>query len=171
MQTLQIPLTEAPLAITLLLLFLAHLLGDFVLQPNKWVRIKAAKGARSRAFWWHILIHGALSWLFIFKLKFWPWALAIMVLHAAIDQYKYKVDQKNGTHLPSKRRMFWWDQFLHLATLLLIGFSWASVQLSHSLEGYTATFDQLTAGLSSLWTWKNILLLTLILFLTNPAAD
>jgi len=41
-------------------LLMAHILGDFVLQPDKWVQDKRAKKHRSSFLYWHIALHTIL---------------------------------------------------------------------------------------------------------------
>ncbi|HEU0137872.1 MAG TPA: DUF3307 domain-containing protein, partial [Flavobacterium sp.] len=43
-------------------LLLAHLLGDFLLQPNSWVADKEQRKHRSIYLYLHTLLHGALAW-------------------------------------------------------------------------------------------------------------
>ena len=65
-------------------MFLAHLVGDFVLQ---WDRLARWKG---RA-WQGVVAHGAIVWLVtwavsaVFDRGWWPWALFIGVTHTLID--------------------------------------------------------------------------------------
>ena len=42
-------------------LFLAHLLGDFLLQPDSWVANKQSKKQKSIYLYIHILLHGFLG--------------------------------------------------------------------------------------------------------------
>ena len=53
-------------------LLLAHVLGDFVLQSEKWVLDKMAKKHRSKYLYMHLLVH--LSILFVilqFNIYYW----------------------------------------------------------------------------------------------------
>jgi len=135
--------------ITFIKLLPAHLLGDFVLQPNSWVREKERLKAKSPKIYYHVLIHGVLSFLFVGELRFWLWALVIMLSHLLIDLSKlYFQKEKN------KRTWFWIDQLLHIIVLLVVSYFWGNKAIDFS----------------NLWSAKNILLYTCILLQATPAA-
>lgn len=93
-------------------LLLAHLIGDFVLQPASWVEEKERRKARSPKLYFHVLIHFALLMLIVGDLDFWRYALPIAALHLAIDALKLY-----SQNARSKRRWFFIDQALHLTVL------------------------------------------------------
>lgn len=164
------------LSLTWLLLLLAHLLGDFVLQPATWVKKKARLGIKSPAFWWHITLHGALSWLLIARLEFWPWALAITLLHGGVDQLKFYMEKKGNLSADSitgypgyRRRWFWWDQLLHVVILTVIAVLWQA-QSAHNMDGLSTLISDIWGQLKECWTPDHILLVTLVIFLTSPSA-
>ncbi|MBF0693530.1 MAG: DUF3307 domain-containing protein [Flavobacterium sp.] len=107
-------------------LLLAHLLGDFIMQPNSWIADKERKKHLSLYLYRHSLIHGALAYLLISDYNFWPYALLLVLIHFAIDLTKLHFQ----TPL-TKRRWFIVDQLLHLASLILIAIMWHKVDLSH----------------------------------------
>ena len=45
-------------------ILLAHILGDFLLQPKSWVIEKEKKKAASPKLYFHVLIHGILVMVF-----------------------------------------------------------------------------------------------------------
>jgi len=98
-------------------LFLAHLLGDFLLQPTAWVKDKEQHKQRSLYLYLHILLHGILAWIIVGEMAFGKWALALALTHGLIDLMKLHF-QKNKT----KRLWFAIDQVLHLLILLGIAF-------------------------------------------------
>ena len=103
----------------LLLLLLAHFIGDFVLQPNEWVKSKFKKGLKSLGFWKHILAHALL--LFLIGLILPAYALpllTVLVGHIVIDAIKitYLRYSHNET---SRLYAFIVDQILHI--LLIFG--------------------------------------------------
>ena len=163
--------TAILMKIVLLLIF-AQLLGDFVLQPAKWVREKARSGFHSKTFWYHILLHGLLSWLLIFDRQFWPWALAIMIIHGCIDQWKRfmqgRARSKPGSQ-QKKGQYFWIDQLLHISSLLIIALLWQTFAGQED-GGQAAPLTTIIAGFKAWWTTRHILLLTLLIFLTSPSA-
>ncbi|HLN94655.1 MAG TPA: DUF3307 domain-containing protein [Flavobacterium sp.] len=96
-------------------LFLAHLLGDFLLQPNSWVRNKEEKKLRSPYLYLHTLLHGVLAFAVAGKEGFWVYAMVLAVVHGGIDAAKL-VLQRDAT----KRQWFIIDQLLHIASICLI---------------------------------------------------
>ncbi|MDN3690285.1 DUF3307 domain-containing protein [Cyclobacterium jeungdonense] len=95
-------------------LILAHLLGDFLLQPGSWVKAKETKKLRAIPLYLHLLVHGILILVLVADLEFWPYLLAIVLGHGIIDMVKIQA-QKPGT----RRYWFFVDQGAHLITLLL----------------------------------------------------
>lgn len=95
-------------------LLLAHLLGDFIWQPNSWVADKEIKKHKSIYLYIHILLHGALAAILVGEINFIPYAVIIAVTHGIVDLIKLNF-QKNKT----KRTWFVVDQIAHI--LILIG--------------------------------------------------
>ncbi|AWI26160.1 DUF3307 domain-containing protein [Flavobacterium pallidum] len=96
-------------------LLLAHLIGDFILQPTSWVVEKEQKKHKSIYLWIHILLHGILAWLMIREIRFIWFALMLAASHGLIDVLKLHF-QKPKT----KRSWFIADQLMHVATLMVI---------------------------------------------------
>ncbi len=102
--------------IELFLKFLiAHLLGDFVLQPNSWVKDKKENKIKSQYLYFHILVHFVLLLvLTAFQSKYIVGILLICALHFVIDCFKiYNESSANKT------RSFFLDQIFHIITLLV----------------------------------------------------
>ena len=96
-------------------LIVAHLMGEFLLQPTSWVKEKEVHKSKSIKFYLHFLIHGALVLLFLWDMGLWPVAVSITLSHAVIDLLKtYSQRPKTTT------RWFFLDQFLHLLSILVI---------------------------------------------------
>ncbi len=110
--------------IILLKLILAHLIGDFVLQPLRWVRHKETHKLGSWVFYVHALLHGALVMLLLWDWGSWLIALVVMAVHAAIDALKLYA-QRAKTQI----RWFAIDQGLHLVSLIAVWLVWTSPQL------------------------------------------
>jgi len=111
--------------ILFLQLFLAHILGDFVLQTNAIVKSKLKNKLRSPAFYLHIALHGILVMALVWDLNFWLPALVIMVTHLLIDLIRI--------YLPSKKHnaaYFLLDQSLHILVLLGVVLWWQESTLS-----------------------------------------
>jgi hypothetical protein len=135
--------------IVLLKLLIAHLTGDFLLQPGKWVKAKEAKKLGAWQLYVHSLLHGLLFLLLMWDINFWMWALLVAFVHLIIDSFKLLV-QKNNT----KRVLFFIDQLLHLISIYAI-WLW--------YEGKYFSF-------SFLKNTNLLLLITLIIFLTKPVS-
>ena len=101
-------------------LLLAHLLGDFLLQPTSWVIDKESKKHKSMYLYVHIALHGLLAWLLVGFLDFGWFALFTAISHGFIDFMKLYF-QKPET----KRNWFVIDQILHL--ILIFNFLMAII--------------------------------------------
>lgn len=113
--------------ILLIRLILAHLIGDFALQPRAWVEEKETKKAKSIKLYLHALIHGALALLLLWDFSCWPLAAVVAVLHLVIDTIKlYSQKEENKT------KWFFIDQALHIVSILLLLFVWFSPQIDLS---------------------------------------
>lgn len=135
--------------IVLLKLLLAHLAGDFILQPDTWVRDKEAKKYRSAKLYLHVLLHGLVAWALVWDISFWPWAIAIAVSHYVIDFTKIMF-QKNDS------KIFWFavDQFMHILVIVLIWYQWQQPLLN--AEGFPLE--------------NFLIILTAAVFLTTPCS-
>jgi len=96
-------------------LILAHLLGDFILQPNSWVADKENHKLKSPYLYYHVLIHTALSFIFLWDIKLWWVAILVGLSHFIIDACKLSF-QNNLT----KKRWFFIDQALHVAVIGIV---------------------------------------------------
>lgn len=106
-------------------LILAHLLGDFLLQPSSWVKAKKEKKIHSPELYYHTLIHGGLIMLLLWDIKYGLLALVMMTIHLAIDLLKiYAQNPSNAT------AWFLTDQALHLLSILIIGAIWSEPEFS-----------------------------------------
>ena len=85
--------------IILLKLFLAHIIGDFFLQPKKWVKEKEAKKLKSLKLYIHIAIHIALLFILTWDVTLWPLIVAISVSHFIIDVAKLFFQNKKTKRL------------------------------------------------------------------------
>lgn len=93
-------------------LILAHLLGDFILQPNSWVADKENRKLKSAFLYFHILIHTVLSFIFLWDLKLWWVAVLVGITHFIIDACKLSFQ-----NIQTKKTWFFIDQALHVAVI------------------------------------------------------
>ena len=107
-------------------LFLAHLIGDFVLQSDKSVKEKEKKKIRSVQFYVHILIHTFLLFFFLeFNRDYLYGILFIVSSHAFIDLSKLYLQNKKN-----KRILFFVDQFLHICILFVCAYYYEQFNFS-----------------------------------------
>ncbi|KQT23268.1 hypothetical protein ASG22_12865 [Chryseobacterium sp. Leaf405] len=97
-------------------LILAHLLGDFILQPNSWVAEKESKKLKSKYLYLHVLIHTVLSFIFLWNLQLWWVAVLVGISHFIIDACKLSFQTNKN-----KKNWFFIDQALHV--LIIVGVS------------------------------------------------
>ena len=99
----------------LLQLILAHLIGDFLLQPKDWIEDKVRKKIRSVKLLLHILVHIALAAILTWDLSLLPYLILLGILHYGIDLLKLYASRP-GT------MAFWWvaDQLLHIVTIVAL---------------------------------------------------
>lgn len=91
-------------------LLIAHIIGDFVLQPNNWVKDKNIKKHKSKFLYFHGLVHLiALVILMKFNWSYWPYILFIVISHIIIDLIKLNLIKK-----VNNRTLFYLDQILHI---------------------------------------------------------
>lgn len=135
--------------ILFLKLLLAHLVGDFILQPDNWVAEKELKKHKSNKLYWHVLLHFLLIMLLVWDLSFTWIAVVISILHGVTDFLKLCF-QRDKT----KRIYFFIDQSVHIAVIFLATVYWENIYI---------TFDNFLNA-------KVLLLTTAILFLTTPSS-
>ena len=101
--------------ILLIKLFLAHLVGDFLLQPGAWVKAKEEKKLAAWQLYVHSILHGLLVLLFLWSFQAWKYALLICVGHFIIDSLKLTLQNNRN-----RRLLFFIDQALHFVFIYLI---------------------------------------------------
>ena len=127
-------------------LFLAHILGDFVLQPDSWVAHKIQKKEKSLYLYLHLLVHLAcLLVLLSFNLKYWLGIVIIISSHFIIDLAKLHLQKKWNNSL-----WFWLDQLAHVAILI----------------GVIHMYEPFAISIPFLYSPRVLLFLSAILFVT-----
>ena len=130
-------------------LLLAHLIGDFVLQPTRGLIHKQTHKIHSPFLYLHILIHFLLVLILTWDLTIWKIALIIALSHYVIDLAKLY----SSSYFKNPSAPFFIDQILHLLVLYVCAF-----------------YDKLipySEALMSLIDWP---LVTAFVFVTFPAA-
>jgi Protein of unknown function (DUF3307) len=135
--------------ILIIKLLLAHLIGDFLFQPESWVKAKEEKKLKAWQLYPHSVIHGVLSLLIVWDWSFWKWALLIIVVHLVIDSIKIRFQTND-----SKKSWFLIDQVLHFISLGIIGIWYQEIELN----------------LTSVFNENILIFLTLAFFLTKPTS-
>ena len=130
-------------------LLLAHLIGDFLLQPNKWVVHKEANKITSKYLYLHILIHFGAILLVLWDMDLWPWAVMIALSHYIIDLAKLYADP----YFKNKAVPFFIDQLLHV--LVLYACAYNTNLMDHTILLFTEM------------DWP---LITAIVFVGSPAS-
>ncbi|QES90586.1 DUF3307 domain-containing protein [Rhizosphaericola mali] len=109
----------------LLRLLLAHFLGDFLFQPNKWVKDKCIHKEKSPFLYAHLGVHAILL-LILLQGQHLLAILFILITHFIIDWLKLKFSTEKN-----QRRYFFYDQFAHVLILLLV--------TNHFVPGFITT--------------------------------
>jgi hypothetical protein len=102
--------------VILIQLLLAHILTDFVIQSDHWVKKKKEKGLKSGHFWIHILLSGLLTYLIIMQWSNWLAPFIILVTHGIIDYWKIRKEQNKHKGII----YFFIDQSLHIFVIILV---------------------------------------------------
>ncbi len=101
--------------ILLFKILLAHLMGDFLLQPTSWVKNKEKRKIKSKFLYFHFLVHTLLLMLLVFRIDFIPYAILLGVIHIIIDLLKLYLQSE-----VTKRIWFLIDQILHIFSMLFL---------------------------------------------------
>lgn len=125
-------------------LILAHFIGDFVLQPSKWVEDKLQKKGRSKYLYFHVGVH-LLLLLLLLQFQHLGAVALIVISHYLIDLGKLSL-----TNPKNYRWLFVVDQVLHLLVL---------VAILYSIERFQIPFYDL-------FQEKHLLLITFLVFVT-----
>ena len=97
-------------------LFLAHILGDFVFQPDSWVNHKMQHKQKSVYLYLHLLVHLACLLILLgFDLTYWLGITIIIVSHYIIDLAKLHFQKKF-----KQSGLFFLDQLAHIAVILWV---------------------------------------------------
>ena len=101
--------------IYLIKIIIAHLIGDFFLQPNSWVKDKEIKKLKSGKLYLHVLVHVVLIFVVFLSFGVWKMALLVGLLHLIIDALKSIFQTKKNARI-----LFFVDQVLHFSSIVLV---------------------------------------------------
>ncbi|MGN8224344.1 DUF3307 domain-containing protein [Gracilimonas sp. BCB1] len=133
-----------------LMLVLAHLLGDFLLQPTHWIEERRQKKWKAGPLYLHGFVHIALAfgalWMGGFS-SVWFLALLIGGTHILIDPIK--------AFAKKKRLSFFLDQLIHLlvialSMLIISDFNFPEISISSIEWGVIVAFVFVTKPASIL---------------------
>lgn len=147
-------MTQEQQGLLLLALLTGHVLGDFYLQGQAWVKDRNSKHERSPFLYIHALLHAIITLVIclLFPIS-WPVALAVtcavLFSHFGFDLAK--------SFLPPKQSWFVLDQLLHVCVLVLL---WIAI---------TNTPLQVTL-ISQFLTQKNLVILLAYLLALTPVS-
>lgn len=133
----------------LLKLCLAHIIGDFFLQPESWVKEKEKRKLKSPKLFIHVAIHILLLFVLLWDIALWPLIVTIGMLHFIIDSTKLLFQKKK-----TKRLWFFIDQLFHIVSII---------------AAYSVLVEN-TIDVEAVFTEKTVLLFICLLFLTQPVS-
>lgn len=129
-------------------LLLAHLIGDFLLQPTSWVNDKEKKKYKSYYLYIHTFLHGLIAWILVGAKDFLWFAILLAVLHGFIDFLKLYFQTKK-----TKRIWFSIDQALYLVVIVLITMIYTNFEVDLTIYSH--------------YFW---IVLTAVILLTKPTS-
>ncbi len=91
-------------------LLISHLITDFILQPDSWVKHKFENKGKSIYLYLHGLITGLFILLVFWDLNIWPVAVFIALTHTLIDWVKLQYSDNS--------KAFFIDQLAHIIILI-----------------------------------------------------
>ncbi|MFH5833102.1 DUF3307 domain-containing protein [Halalkalibaculum sp. DA384] len=137
-----------PEILILLRIITAHLLADFLLQPEHWIHKKNIRGVRAPQLYYHVGIVGVLTYLFLADWSNILLPLFITGTHFAIDWWK--------SGRPQRARYFILDQMAHLLMILTgwifyIGITTEAIQFIESVFTSPPFWIILISYLAATW--------------------
>lgn len=97
-------------------LIFAHIIGDFVFQPDSWVNDKKKRKHQSPYLYVHGLVH-AISLMLVLQLNvaYWAGVLIIVISHLLIDLIKLNLNSRVNSVI-----LFFCDQLAHLLVIAAV---------------------------------------------------
>lgn len=113
-------------------ILIAHIITDFLIQPDKWVADKKENTWKSKSLYLHVFLTGLMAWIFLAEWNLWYIALGIAVSHYLIDVLKL-IFCDDGV------LSYTFDQICHIFILAIV-----AIYLTNSLESTFETINTLT---------------------------
>lgn len=143
----------------LLLLLLAHILGDFVFQRSAWIDERYEKHLFSKRLYAHVAIHGALSLLVLWLLLTPSWRM--LGFAAIIGATHFAIDLAKSYTPPERLSWFVVDQLLHLLVIawvwLAVSNQWALYDRAVEIALNVETLAVLTAYFIVIWPFSVVI--------------
>ncbi|HTG66690.1 MAG TPA: DUF3307 domain-containing protein [Flavobacterium sp.] len=131
-------------------LLLAHLIGDFLLQPTAWVKDKKKKKIKSKYLYYHVAVHLLLLLITTqFNSYYFPGILFIALSHLGIDCAKLYFEKKK-----TEKLWFFADQLMHLVVIAAVVYCYFPYQIF----------------ISNLYSQQNLALITALVLVTYVSA-
>lgn len=143
--------------IILLKMLLAHIIGDFLLQPQSWVKDKENKGIKSIKLYLHFLVHGLLLFLLLWDYSYILFIVIYTVLHSVMDIIKLRFQRKS-----TQPQWFMIDQLIHLVCILGLWYAWTKPQLDFLSIGQAPLFWVYIIAILLLTTTSSIIIQVLL---------
>lgn len=143
--------------LVLLVLLLGHLIGDFSLQPNKWVKDKANNKGRSLYLYLHASVHVFITALILGVTT--DNSLSVAVTMACIVGAAHGVIDYIKVTLGNSGKWFVIDQLLHVFVLVLLWFYL-----------YHTAFEQVKDLLTAVHYERLVLFVVAYVIMLKPAA-
>lgn len=134
----------------LIQLIAAHLVSDFILQPDRWVEDRKDKHWKSGFLYWHCATTALIAWIFT-GFIYWQVPLILFGSHLAVDLWKSY--RKNGI------AYFIIDQAVHIVVIFWLWIWLFPVDLK-SIGEYMVSLNHVTG-----WTYA-----AGVIFLTQPSS-
>ncbi len=114
--------------ILFLKIILAHLIGDFIFQPDSWVMDKNKRKIKSSRLYLHVGVHAILLALLLeFDTQYWVGYLAIIGSHFIIDIIKANMHSKKYS-----RELFFIDQILHVLIIAVVAYIYQPIEINNA---------------------------------------
>lgn len=131
-------------------LVLAHLAGDFLLQPTAWVKDKKKKKIKSKYLYYHVGLHFLLLLITTqFDSRYFLGVLFVVLSHFGIDCAKLYFEKKK-----TEKLWFFTDQLLHIAVIAIVVYCYYPYQIP----------------VSNLYSQQNLALITALVLVTYVSA-